>query len=557
MDEIVAKLTDTPQDIEKKILNDETNILHANLIVSIPANFLCYAIVFIDLYLTNPFPIYQAWFYAGIIISILRLTGFYFYNRVTKDRTYFLPYFQFGVILSAMLWGICGFYFMAMNGHLQQMLIIIVIAGVTAGGIQTLQANIFSCLSYVAISLVPLCIYLFLESGLTNTLLGIVITTYFLFLIATSLRGHRLLENTLCLKYEKIALVENLSDVNQRLQEAFNDLKQREVEETIINNLNHMLQMCITSDEAYPVIISTAKEFFKGYSGGLSIYDPIKNKLKIVSEWGNNQLIKKEFPTDDCFCVRLGAEYIVNDPSNEVPCHHYTSTPTNACMDMPLVIQKDLIGVFHLIAPKGKKITEHEQEFSLIFNNVIKLALSNIRLRENLREESVNDPLTGLYNRRYLTQISPHELQSSLGENGALSVCMIDIDHFKKFNDDYGHEAGDLVLIHLANLLKNRFRGNDIASRFGGEEFIVILMNTELETAVKRMEQIRNEIKKVRLTFHGKELPMITTSIGIANSPQHGSTFEALISRADEALYKAKNNGRDRIEVYKKEEVLG
>lgn len=185
-----------------------------------------------------------------------------------------------------------------------------------------------------------------------------------------------------------------------------------------------------------------------------------------------------------------------------------------------------------------------------MFNDTVKLALSNIMLRASLQQQSIHDPLTLLYNRRYLDEALPRELSRIIRTNQPLCVCMIDIDHFKIFNDTHGHEAGDEVLKHIGKILNENFRGSDIACRFGGEEFIVILVNSELSAVVSRMQSLREKIKSENILFENKVLPPITISIGIAEAPTYGDTSEKIISAADHALYQAKHNGRDRIEIF-------
>lgn len=173
-------------------------------------------------------------------------------------------------------------------------------------------------------------------------------------------------------------------------------------------------------------------------------------------------------------------------------------------------------------------------------------------MRETLYEQANHDPLTGLFNRRYMDETLTRELQCTFREHKSLSVAMLDLDFFKKFNDTNGHEAGDEILKFIGALLIKNFRESDVACRFGGEEFLVIMGNTNISDAYKRLEEIRNEVKSGEVFFNGRLLPSITISIGVAEAPADGDTAKDLISAADIALYSAKQAGRDRVERFKK-----
>jgi diguanylate cyclase (GGDEF)-like protein len=164
-------------------------------------------------------------------------------------------------------------------------------------------------------------------------------------------------------------------------------------------------------------------------------------------------------------------------------------------------------------------------------------------------ELAITDPLTGLYNRRYLWDLLKRELQKANRTGKPISAIMVDIDHFKRFNDAWGHEAGDFVLARVADALRENVRGSDIACRYGGEEMAVILPEATLEVAVERAETIRQCIAAKRLAHNGNALDTVTSSLGVAVYPQHGADAEALLRAADAALYEAKKAGRNRVAV--------
>jgi diguanylate cyclase (GGDEF)-like protein len=179
----------------------------------------------------------------------------------------------------------------------------------------------------------------------------------------------------------------------------------------------------------------------------------------------------------------------------------------------------------------------------------ISWALANLSMREVLRVQSIRDPLTGLFNRRYLEESLERELRRAVRNHQSVSILMLDVDHFKSFNDTFGHQAGDTLLRALSNFLVHRTRGHDIVSRFGGEEFVVVLTDASLDAAYKRAELLREELKQLTV-IHGRQvLGCITLSIGVASFPAHGGTLNELLHAADQALYRAKADGRDRVAV--------
>jgi diguanylate cyclase (GGDEF)-like protein len=177
----------------------------------------------------------------------------------------------------------------------------------------------------------------------------------------------------------------------------------------------------------------------------------------------------------------------------------------------------------------------------------ISLALANLRLREVLRSQSIRDPLTGLFNRRYMEVTLDRELQHAARNNQSLAILMIDIDHFKDFNDTFGHQAGDALLRAIGGSLNHGIRGQDIACRFGGEEFLIILTDTSLDIAHSRAQTLCDEVTNLVIPYLGHTLGKITISVGIASFPKHGATPEELIRNSDQALYRAKKQGRNRV----------
>ena len=195
----------------------------------------------------------------------------------------------------------------------------------------------------------------------------------------------------------------------------------------------------------------------------------------------------------------------------------------------------------------GGFFSEVEKQLALTVADQIGLALANLRLRETLRSQAIRDPLTGLYNRRYMEGSLEREVRRAERNQRSIGIIMIDLDHFKKLNDTLGHDAGDTVLREVGAFLQTHIRGEDIACRYGGEEFTLILPEVTLEVTRERAEQLRTEFKQLDLRHRYQSFGIITLSLGVAVFPQHGSTAPAVMRAADSALYRAKETGRDRV----------
>jgi diguanylate cyclase (GGDEF)-like protein len=226
---------------------------------------------------------------------------------------------------------------------------------------------------------------------------------------------------------------------------------------------------------------------------------------------------------------------------------------------VPLVAQGETLGVVYvedklsLLAPSPQAVQFEQSTLkrrSIAVAERISLALVNLKLRELLRNQSIRDPLTGLYNRRYLEESLNRELHRAKRAGRNVSLVMLDLDHFKHFNDTFGHQGGDILLKEAAEVIKSRVRAGDIACRYGGEEFSLILAEVDTEGAKRCVENIRERIKHLSLHNRGQTLGAVTISAGIAAYPADADSSEDLIHAADQALYRAKKAGRDCIFVY-------
>jgi len=212
---------------------------------------------------------------------------------------------------------------------------------------------------------------------------------------------------------------------------------------------------------------------------------------------------------------------------------------------VPLFAQNVPIGALHIVLNKTPS-ADVKNRFITIADH-LSLAVANMNLRESLKQQAIRDPLTNLYNRRFLDEALKNELLRAERHKQSLAVLMIDIDHFKKFNDSFGHDAGDYTLQEVGKVLLRLIRGEDIACRFGGEEFIVVFPDMPHDILIRRAGEILQAVREIDLTFKNKPLGNVTLSIGVATYPEQGLNAEELISTADIALYQAKSNGRNQV----------
>jgi diguanylate cyclase (GGDEF)-like protein len=244
---------------------------------------------------------------------------------------------------------------------------------------------------------------------------------------------------------------------------------------------------------------------------------------------------------------------VVDDLKCSLICPHLKHLPAATYACLPLMAKGDVIGLLHL---RGRPATARAEALGMIadlremssqLSELLSLSISNLRLSESLSIQSIRDPLTGLFNRRYMEETLQREIYRASRKQHEIGVVMADIDHFKRFNDLHGHAAGDLVLTQLAGLLKTRLRGTDIACRYGGEEFVFVFIESSLEDTVARASELKEEVKGLRLSYEGQEIGPIALSMGVSAYPASGNRPEELLRAADAALYRAKQAGRDRV----------
>jgi diguanylate cyclase (GGDEF)-like protein len=266
--------------------------------------------------------------------------------------------------------------------------------------------------------------------------------------------------------------------------------------------------------------------------------------------WGEHQP-QAVIQANQCIALRLGHPYQMDAQETGLICGHYQQVEESCSICIPLISHSEIMGVLHIgkTTCQDTHTDHHPMNLAVTVANSISLTLANIRLNQRLREQAIRDPLTGLYNRRFMEESMQRELARAIRLGQPLGIILFDIDHFKNYNDRFGHDAGDRVLNSLGDLVLTRVRSSDIACRYGGEEFLIVLPDTPEEVVLERANQLRQEINHLTLGMSDHLLHQITISAGVAVYPSHSDQVAILVKQADRALYHAKNNGRNRVEL--------
>jgi diguanylate cyclase (GGDEF)-like protein len=355
---------------------------------------------------------------------------------------------------------------------------------------------------------------------------------------------------------ERKQLEERLRPSNEELLLRLAELGQRDRDHLTLGKLSNYLKSCISSDEACTVITAFCPQLIPSDVGTLYRINSPGGYLERVASWGESIQEEKLFTVQDCWALRRGQLHWTSGARTGLLCQHATGSaePIFPYMCVPLVAHGETVGLLFLqrlhTSANAQEIgaaLESKLYLATAVGEEISLALANLKLRDTLRQQSLRDPLTGLYNRRFLEEYLVHERVRAARKNRPLSVIMLDIDHFKRVNDTFGHDAGDAVLRRMGLVLQGHVRGSDIACRIGGEEFALLLPEASLMIAYQRAERILDTVRHMQIKHRGQVLGAITVSLGVAAFPKHGDTPEALIRAADQALYQAKQGGRNKL----------
>jgi diguanylate cyclase (GGDEF)-like protein len=346
---------------------------------------------------------------------------------------------------------------------------------------------------------------------------------------------------------------EELRAANAKLGDWVAELERRAQIGLLTNEMADLLQSCRTTEEFHDVVSRFAERIFDA-PGALFTVNTSRSALEMVVGWGGAAREDRVFKPEGCWALRRGRVHRAGGKALGPPCEH-AQDDTHGYTCIPMMGQGEALGILHVRhsahadAPGelGTLMEESALRTIVSVSEHVALALANLKLRETLRMQAIRDPLTGLFNRRHMEESLEREVARANRSGGSVAAVMIDLDHFKRFNDTFGHAAADVALRETAALIRTIVRPDDIACRFGGEELVLIFPDTTLETAMQRAEIVRVAISEQQLRFNGAAIGAVTASLGVAALPHHATTAESLLHTADEALYLAKGAGRNRV----------
>ncbi len=332
------------------------------------------------------------------------------------------------------------------------------------------------------------------------------------------------------------------------LRERRQDAERAHAERKQINHLFRMTEMLQSADgyaDANAVLGATIDSLLAGFGGALYVFNNSRDRLELSASWHwpEADTLRPMLTPSQCWALKRGKPHVNTDSRGALRCDHHLGTAT--ALELPMTAHGEIQGMLKIATtlPDAAAQLERIQPLATAIADAMSLAVSNIALREKLRTQALRDPLTGLYNRRYMEDALSRYASLTERSGTHLSVIMIDLDHFKKLNDAFGHAVGDSVLRETAAQIMGALRASDVACRYGGEELLVILPECGLIEATAKAEVLRERIEALSATHDAR----ISASFGVAAMPESTRTVADLLNLADAALYQAKEGGRNRV----------
>jgi diguanylate cyclase (GGDEF)-like protein/PAS domain S-box-containing protein len=346
---------------------------------------------------------------------------------------------------------------------------------------------------------------------------------------------------------------EELLQANKQLHGSLSSAEQRNREITLLGEMAQRIQSSKDMSSAYQGTAEYMGKLFDGDSGFIAEIDGNDNTVEVRASFGKPEG-KTSFFVSDCIALRRMKAHESDGSDASGVCQHMGRF-RGCFISIPLITQGEVSWLLQL--QHGQQDTdspescqqwlESRRPLMLSAGQELSVALSNIRLRETLHDQAIRDPLTGLFNRRYMEEMLDVQLHRAKRAGSCIGFIMADLDFFKNFNDSHGHAAGDLLLTSVANQIRKVIRLEDIACRYGGEEFLIILPYAGLKDTYARALQILEEIRSISFLYEGQQVGNITISMGVSAFPDNGDDASMLVKTADQAMYEAKKGGRDRV----------
>ncbi|MBD2529197.1 diguanylate cyclase [Nostoc flagelliforme FACHB-838] len=346
---------------------------------------------------------------------------------------------------------------------------------------------------------------------------------------------------------ESIEAQRSLTDLNRQLAEKALELEEKKQELIYLSDMADMLYSCESEDEVYQVVALTCSKLFPNMSGCICIISNSKNYVQMNSSWGEERTTKEIFSQSECWALRRDKLNLFSPRNSGLVCNHLIHPVSGTHLCIPLFGEGEIVGILHIYALE--EISPEEQQIAEIIARTLGFTLNNISIKQRLTYESLRDGMTQLFNQNYMETITEQRLAEADRSGQPVSIIFLDIDNFKSYNSRYGHVTANIVLKGLAKLLLTSIRSFDIACRWGGEEFVILMPNMTLENLRKRVEEIRLDVEKMQLKDGDQILEGITASFGIAVS-EPGITVKDLLNRANQAMLEAKQTGKNRVREY-------
>lgn len=305
-----------------------------------------------------------------------------------------------------------------------------------------------------------------------------------------------------------------------------------------------MLQSAVGYSDANAVLSSTALRLLPEHGGALHVFNNSRDRLDLSTSWNwpEGDAPAEIIVTSSCWALKRGKSHVNEMASHALCCDHYDGR--RPAIEIPMMARGEVYGLLSLIATDDRDATfARAKPLAYAIADAMSLALSNIALREKLRAQALRDPLTGLYNRRYMEDALDRFASMADRDGSPLTALMIDLDHFKRLNDEHGHALGDAILSETAATIINNIRPSDVACRYGGEELVVLMPDCPLEMGLARAETLRQEIERISAKYASP----VSASFGVAACPETSRRIADLLQCADAALYQAKEQGRNRV----------
>jgi diguanylate cyclase (GGDEF)-like protein len=339
-----------------------------------------------------------------------------------------------------------------------------------------------------------------------------------------------------------------LYEANEKLASTVRALERQARESTLLTGVRDELQLCVKPLQAQECAARYLEQLLPGTSGSISLINNSRHIVETAASWGGSTLMTDSFPIDSCCGLRSGRMRWRRPLQSEVHCAHFNGPAPEYYICIPLAAYGDTLGFVYVECLSAGLAAMVDANMGPLQETIelASISIAGLNLRGKLEHQSIRDSLTGLFNRHFMEIALERELRRAARHNKPVAILMLDIDHFKQFNDTYGHEAGDTVLRELGEALLQSVRNEDILCRYGGEEFVAIMPELSLDAAMDRAESLRRMVSEMRVRIRGESLREITLSIGVAVYPQHAETLEEVLRAADRALYEAKHLGRNR-----------